>query len=60
MALRSLFLENHNQSYQQYKDHQRKDSEHEVIHRSLEVENHVSHKNELVMPRSVIERSFSV
>jgi hypothetical protein len=60
MALRSLFLENHNQSYQQYKDDQRKESEQEVIHRSLEVEDHVSHKDELVVPRSVIERSFSV
>ena len=59
-ALRSFFLENHKQSQWRYKEHQDQESEQEVIHGSLVVEDYVSHKDELVVPRSVIERSFSV
>ena len=59
-ALPGFFLENRKQSQWHYKERQDQESEQEVIHRSLEVEDHVSHKDELVVPRSVIERSFSI
>src|ERR1700720_4468834 len=59
-ALQGPFLENRNQSQQQHKEHQSKESEQEVIHRSLEVVNHVGNERELIMPGSVIVRAIIV
>jgi hypothetical protein len=59
-ALPGFFLENRKQSQWCYKERKDKPPEQEVIHKLLIVEDHVSHKDELVVPRSVIERSFSV
>ena len=57
---RRLLLGNreHNQwHYEEYKD---QESEQEVIHRSLVVEDYIRGKSELVMPRSVVKGSLSV
>jgi hypothetical protein len=58
--LRSFFFENRKQRQWHYKEHQGKQSEQEVIHRSLVVENHVSGKDELVVSCSIIVRSFGI
>ena len=59
-ALQGLFLENRNQSQRQHKQRQDKQPEQEVIHRSLEVEDHIRAKHELIMPGSIVVYSFSI
>jgi hypothetical protein len=59
-ALQGYFLENRNQSQRQHKERQDKHPEQEVIHRSLEVEDHVGGKSELIMPGSVVVYPFCI
>jgi hypothetical protein len=59
-ALQGPFLENRNQSQQQHKERQGKHPEQEVIHRSLEVEDHIRGKSELIMPGSIVVYPFSI
>ena len=58
--LRSFFLENRKQSQWHYKERQDQESEQEVIHKSLIVEDHVGREHELIMPGSVVKGSLSV
>jgi hypothetical protein len=59
-ALQGYFLENRKQSQWHYKERQDKHPEQQVIHRSLEVEDHVGGKHELIMPGSVVVYPFGV
>jgi len=59
-VLPGFFLENRKQSQWHYKERQDQESEQEVIHRSLEVEDHIRGKSELIMPGSIVVYPFSI
>lgn len=59
-ALQGYLLENRKQSQWHYKERQGKHPEQEVIHRSLEVEDRIRGKSELIMPGSIVVYPFSI
>ena len=58
--LRSFFLENREQCQWHDKERKNQESEQEIIHKSLVVEDHIRGKSELVMPGSVVVSPFVV
>jgi hypothetical protein len=57
---RHFLLGNREQSQWHYKERQDQESEQEVIHKSLIVEDHVGGKSELIMPGSVAVYPFCI